>query len=180
LTWTTSLYVSGLLSSLTIFVGTLFFLQFQPAASTPLTPASFGKPCLDASYDYIVIGGGTAGLAVAARLAENPILRIAVVEAGDFYEIDYGNRTTVPGYAGIGVGTGLNDTPPAVDWGFVTIPQAVNIAKMPITQTSVRDLTDLPDRVQTIGLCAMLEVKRWEAVLQETFSYTIGTFSLLG
>lgn len=51
---------------------------------------------------------------------------------------------------------------------------------MPITQTSVRDLTDLSDRVQTVGLCAMLEVKRWKAVLQETFSYTIGTFSLLG
>lgn len=34
------------------------------------------------TFDYIVIGGGTAGLAVAARLAENPSVTVLVVEAG--------------------------------------------------------------------------------------------------
>jgi choline dehydrogenase-like flavoprotein len=34
------------------------------------------------SYDYIVIGAGSAGCAVAGRLAENPSLRVAVIEAG--------------------------------------------------------------------------------------------------
>lgn len=33
-------------------------------------------------YDFIVVGGGTAGNAVAGRLAENPKVRILVVEAG--------------------------------------------------------------------------------------------------
>lgn len=33
-------------------------------------------------YDFIVVGGGTAGNAVAGRLAENPRVRILVVEAG--------------------------------------------------------------------------------------------------
>ncbi|CAI7595753.1 unnamed protein product [Penicillium pancosmium] len=33
-------------------------------------------------YDFIVVGGGTAGNAVAGRLAENPNVRILVVEAG--------------------------------------------------------------------------------------------------
>ncbi|MFP4644646.1 MAG: GMC family oxidoreductase [Spirochaetales bacterium] len=36
----------------------------------------------NASYDYIVVGGGSAGVVVAARLAEDRHLRIALVEAG--------------------------------------------------------------------------------------------------
>ncbi len=33
-------------------------------------------------YDYIVIGGGTAGAIVAARLAEDPAVAVALIEAG--------------------------------------------------------------------------------------------------
>lgn len=37
---------------------------------------------LSQTYDYIIIGGGTAGLCIAARLTENPDVNVGVLEAG--------------------------------------------------------------------------------------------------
>jgi choline oxidase len=37
---------------------------------------------VDATFDYVVLGGGTAGSVVAARLAEDPFITVCLVEAG--------------------------------------------------------------------------------------------------
>lgn len=79
-----------------------------------------------ASYDYIIVGGGTAGLTLASRLSENPNLQIAVIEAGGYAETDSGNRSVVPAYETYGASNDpatANDTP-LIDWGFVTEPMA--------------------------------------------------------
>ena len=79
---------------------------------------------LRATYDYLVVGGGTAGLTLASRLSENPHIQVAVIEAGGYYEKDSGNNSVVPGYASYGassVPAAANDTP-LIDWGFVTAP----------------------------------------------------------
>lgn len=88
---------------------------------------SFGVSGVDSSFDYVIVGGGTAGLVLATRLAENPSISVAVVEAGGFYEADNGNISTTPAYDIFYAGTDANDTQPLVDWGFVTEPQAVRI-----------------------------------------------------
>jgi choline dehydrogenase-like flavoprotein len=56
---------------------------------------SFGIPGKNASYDYVIVGGGTGGLTIAARLAEDKNASVAVIEAGGFYQIDNGNGRSV-------------------------------------------------------------------------------------
>jgi choline dehydrogenase-like flavoprotein len=70
---------------------------------------------LSHKYDYLILGGGTAGLAIAARLTENPNVTVGVLEAGRNLLNDM-----------------LVDTPaafpqmfgkPEYDWTFRTVPQ---------------------------------------------------------
>ncbi|KAM5543814.1 hypothetical protein V8D89_002431 [Ganoderma adspersum] len=64
-------------------------------------------------FDYIVIGGGTAGVTLSARLAENPSLVVGVIEAGVLHLND--PILDVPVQSGIGNAT--------YDWQFVSTPQ---------------------------------------------------------
>ncbi|KAK7992145.1 hypothetical protein PG988_000939 [Apiospora saccharicola] len=95
----------------------------RAGAAGLLQSAVFGVPGVNASFDYVVVGGGTAGLVVATRLAE-AAKSVAVIEAGGFYGADAGNLSTVPAYAVFGAGASPDDVLPGVDWGFVTTPQA--------------------------------------------------------
>lgn len=94
----------------------------QPNAA-PGTPT--GIPNEGKTFDYVIIGGGTAGLAVAARLVEGSQNSVAVVEAGGHYEQDNGNLSVVPGYCSFFAGTAPDDFNPLIDWGLVTEPQKV-------------------------------------------------------
>lgn len=112
-----------------------FLLAVAPVVLLTLSPVAkgqqllgnfFGLPGSNATYDYIVVGGGTAGLGVAYRLAEDGTKQVAVVEAGGFYQVENGNTSSVPAYC---VEYGAFDPSsatefPLVDWGFVTAPQA--------------------------------------------------------
>jgi choline dehydrogenase len=49
--------------------------------------SSYCLSFIDATYDYVVIGGGTSGLAIAAKLAANSSVSVALVEASGYYEI---------------------------------------------------------------------------------------------
>jgi choline dehydrogenase len=78
------------------------------------------------SFDYVIVGGGTAGLVVANRLSENPGVSVAVIEAGGYIEDVVGNLSAVPAYVGqVQAAAGQNLD---VGWGFSTVPQTVGLA----------------------------------------------------
>lgn len=68
-----------------------------------------------ASYDYVIAGGGTAGLTLAARLSEIPTVSVAVIEAGE----DRSGDLSVNAW-GL-TASMLGD--PKYDWAFETTPQ---------------------------------------------------------
>ena len=103
----------------------LNLLTFADGGLGQILGSTFGLPGTNATFDYVVVGGGTAGLTIASRLASNSAVSVAVIEAGGFYEIDNGNRSTVPGYANFYTGADPKNYQPLVDWGFVTEPQEV-------------------------------------------------------
>ncbi|GAA5859459.1 hypothetical protein JCM1840_004625 [Sporobolomyces johnsonii] len=69
---------------------------------------------IEQEYSHIVVGGGTAGLALAARLSEDRSLSVLVLEAGT-------NQEALPGVVIPGLAASTFHT--EVDWAFFTTPQ---------------------------------------------------------
>ncbi|KAF2087994.1 GMC oxidoreductase [Saccharata proteae CBS 121410] len=81
-----------------------------------------GAAGVEATYDYVVIGGGTGGNAIGTRLAEAGF-SVAILEAGEYYEIGKPVLGTTPAGDIVGIGADIADSDPLVDWEFVTQPQ---------------------------------------------------------
>lgn len=97
----------------------------DPFSSFGLLGSYFGVPGQNATYDYVIIGGGTAGLTVANRLTADPSVSVAVIEAGDFYEFANGNNSQVPAYASTFTGSNPVTKNTLLDWYMYTEPQKV-------------------------------------------------------
>lgn len=89
--------------------------------SQGLLGTHFGQVAIPASFDYVIVGGGTAGLTLARRLAESNT--VAVIEAGSLYELDNGNLTQIPADASYYLGKDPTIQNPLIDWSQRTTPQ---------------------------------------------------------
>jgi hypothetical protein len=89
---------------ITIF---LFFNVVQCLDITPVNVGRFQPSSLRPYYDYIVVGGGSAGAVVASRLTEDPSITVLLLEAGG----DAPFLTEIPG----AVGFSLNSN---IDWNY--------------------------------------------------------------
>ena len=78
---------------------------------------------MDKTYDYIVVGAGSAGAVVANRLSADPRTRVLLLEAGP---------TSHP-WSRIPIGYAKLIQNPAVNWCYASEPEAnTNGRKLPV------------------------------------------------
>lgn len=95
-----------------LFMGLLeVFLRSQCDLEDPCGRAQYRRH-MDSVYDFIVIGGGSAGSVVASRLSEVPEWRVLLLEAG----FDEPTGAQVPSMF-------LNFIGSSIDWGYQTEPE---------------------------------------------------------
>ncbi|MBB2203183.1 GMC family oxidoreductase [Gluconacetobacter tumulisoli] len=83
---------------------------------------------MKAAFDYIIVGGGSAGCVLAAHLSENPSARVCLIEAG--------RRDTNP-LIHMPIGFAKMTTGP-LTWGLTTTPQKhANNRQIPYVQAKV-------------------------------------------
>ena len=94
----------------------------------------------ETNFDYVVIGGGTAGPVLAARLSEDPNTSVLIIEAGP--ENTYETGEFAAGVGGMWA--------PATNWGFSSAPQK---------QLNNREINQ--PRGKVIGGSAAINVGSW-------------------
>ncbi len=81
------------------------------------------------TFDYLIVGAGTAGCVLAARLSENAQTRVCVIEAGG---PDRHPFIHIPAAVAAAIGTR------SLNWGFLTVPQPhLNGRRIPIPRGRV-------------------------------------------
>lgn len=92
-------------------LGTGMLLSCSPSSTTP----GFDGGIPAREFDYIIIGAGSAGCPLAARLLSLPNARVLVIEAGGTNDLDSIRNFTSA--------WDLFQPGSSVDWGFQSVPQ---------------------------------------------------------
>ncbi|KAJ3553230.1 hypothetical protein NM688_g3723 [Phlebia brevispora] len=112
------------------------------------------------AYDIVIVGGGTAGLALATRLAEDKVLTIGVLEAGPDLSTD-----TATTSGGGWIQTALDSK---YWWGFSSTPQP-NLATKIDDEVKAGRVLELP-RGKLVGGSGSINAMEWMRASQEEYN----------
>ncbi|KGO65316.1 Glucose-methanol-choline oxidoreductase [Penicillium italicum] len=102
-----------------LFQTILVLLTLQASSVASASSERRGIPLAEQTFDYVVVGGGTAGSVIATRLAQNDF-KVALIEAGGHYELE--SVAEFPASDALSIGSDPTLRSPE-DWGFVTRDQ---------------------------------------------------------
>lgn len=86
----------------------------RPSSNQPVMSGLASALPLDGEFDYIIVGGGTAGCTLASRLSEDPAVTVCLLEAGGRGDA---LRIQVPG------AVGFAHMAPDLGWSYSSVPQ---------------------------------------------------------
>ncbi|KAF7510892.1 hypothetical protein GJ744_005722 [Endocarpon pusillum] len=115
------------------------------------------------SFDYLIAGGGTAGLAVGARLIENPSVKVGVIEAGINHIDDSKILTPLDLF--------LLFNNPQHDWAYNSTPQ-VNLNDWVVTQARGKGLGGSSSiNFQALTFASRNDIDDWKRLGNDGWSY---------
>ncbi|KIY62253.1 GMC oxidoreductase [Cylindrobasidium torrendii FP15055 ss-10] len=117
------------------------------------------------SYDYVIVGGGTAGCVLASRLAEDPTVSVCLLEAGKRHDTDDNLLTTTMPFAfAKGIPQSLSST-------YTTVAQE-GLKGREINTTSGKVLGGTSSTGHSIyHRCAPDDFEEWERLGAKGWSY---------
>jgi len=162
--------LSAILSTALSIQANLVVSHVDSIAGQGLLGSHFGIPYFNASFDYVVVGGGTAGLALATRLAQDSSNSVAVIEAGGWSEFDNGNLTAIPADNSYWIGKSPTERNPLIDWEIYTEPMPVSRRRQPAEDSHTLTSGILGFRRSSDFIYSRKNPWRWERTELSGFS----------